>query len=266
MVVLNSDQWLHKIRDIEIKYATHILRNFIDLNKIKNASILEIGSGDGYVIEKLSEEYPTLDFLGLEMDGSYYKNKSKMVLNYDGNDLSFLEKKFDLVFSLHVIEHIKDLNSHAKQVKNILNPNGFWVNIVPSNTWRLFTTLNYYPSLFFNFFSLLKRYRFIKSKNNKIVSKLNKSPFYFLIPHRHGEKGNFITEFFYFKISYWSKILRKICLDNNMLLVQSSKIPLFYFSRDLFRNLLNDKLRNQMANVFGGSSILLISKNKPTYL
>ena len=43
------------------------------------------------------------------------------------------------------------------------------------------------------------------------------------------EKGNFITEFFYFKISYWSKILRKICLDNNMLLVQSSKIPLFYF-------------------------------------
>ena len=75
MVVLNSDQWLHKIRDIEIKYATHILRNFIDLNNIKNASILEIGSGDGYVIEKLSEEYPTLDFLGLEMDGSYYKNK-----------------------------------------------------------------------------------------------------------------------------------------------------------------------------------------------
>ena len=27
-----------------------------------------------------------------------------------------------------------------------------------------------------------------------------------------------------------------------------------------------DKLRNQMANVFGCSSILLISKNKPTYL
>ncbi len=266
MVMLNAEQWLHKIRYLEIKYALHILRDFIDTNKLQNASILEIGSGDGYIIEKLSKEFPNLDFLGLEVEGSFYKNKSRMVLNYDGNDLTFLDKKFDLVFSLHVLEHIKDLKSHSRQVKNILNPNGLWVNIVPSNTWRLFTTLNYYPSLIFNFFSLLKRYRRIKSKKNKNDSKFNKSPFYFLIPHRHGERGNFITEFFYFKISYWSKLLREICSDNNMLLIQSSKIPLFYFSRDLFRNFLSDSVRYHIANIFGGSSILLISKNQSTYL
>ena len=265
MVMLNAEQWLHKVRDIEIKYAINILKNFIDINNLQKGSILEIGSGDGYVIEKLSKEYPNLDFIGLEVEGSFYKNKSKMVVNYDGNDLTFLDKKFDLVFSLHVLEHIKDLNSHSRQIKNLLNPNGLWVNIVPSNTWRLFTTLNYYPSLFFNFFSLLNRYRLIKSKKNKTASKFNKSPFYFLIPHRHGERGNLFTEFFYFTASYWSKTLRKICSDNNMLLIQSSKIPLFYFSRDLFRNLLNDKLREQISKILGGSSILLISKNKSTY-
>tara|TARA_B100001989_G_scaffold3713_1_gene2510 strand:+ start:60655 stop:61455 length:801 start_codon:yes stop_codon:yes gene_type:complete len=265
MVILNAEQWLHKIRDIEIKYAIHILRNFIDMNNLQNGSILEIGSGDGYVIGKLSKEYPNLEFLGLEVEGSFYKNKSKIVLNYDGNNLTFLEKKFDLVFSLHVLEHIKDLDNHARQVKNILNPNGFWMNIVPSDTWRLFTTLNYYPSLFFKIFSLLNRYKTIKNKKNKKASKFNKSPFYFLIPHRHGERGNFITEFFYFKISQWSKILRKICLDNNMALIQSSKIPVFYCSRDLLRNFLNDKLRYRIANFFGGSSILLISKNQSTY-
>ena len=267
--MLNAEQWLHKIRDIEIKYAMYILRNFIDMNNLQNGSILEIGSGDGYVIEKLSKQYPNLEFVGLEVEGSFYKNKSKMVLNYDGNNLTFLDKKFDLVFSLHVLEHIRDLESHSRQVKKVLNPNGLWVNIVPSDTWRFFTTLNYYPSLFFNFFSLLKRYRIIKNKKNKknkIASKFNKSPFYFLIPHRHGERGNLITEFFYFKIAYWSKILRKLCSDNNMILVQASKIPVFYCSRDLFRNFLNVKIRHQFANIFGGSSILLISKNQSTYL
>ena len=266
MVMLNAQEWLHKIRDIEINYAMHTLRNFIDMKKLKNGSILEIGSGDGYVIEKLSKEYPNLDFLGLEVEGSFYNNKSKKVLNYDGNDLTFLDKKFDLVFSLHVLEHIKDLDNHSRQVKNILNPNGLWVNIVPSDTWRLFTTLNYYPALFFNFFSLLNRYRIIKSKDNRKSSKFNKSPFYFLIPHRHGERGNLITEFFYFKISFWSKVIRKICSDNSMILLQSSKIPIFYCSRDLFRNFLTYKFRYHFAKFFGGSSILLISKNQPTYL
>ena len=116
MVMLNAEQWLHKIRDIEIKYAMYILRNFIDMNNLQNGSILEIGSGDGYVIEKLSKQYPNLEFVGLEVEGSFYKNKSKMVLNYDGNNLTFLDKKFDLVFSLHVLEHIRDLESHSRQM------------------------------------------------------------------------------------------------------------------------------------------------------
>ena len=266
MVIMNSENWLHKVRDIEIKYAKQLLKNFVDLDNIKNASILEIGSGDGYVIERLSIEYPNFNFLGLEVEGSFYRNQSNKVKIYDGRNLSFLNKKFDLIFSLHVIEHIKDLNSHTNQVKDILNPNGIWINIVPSDTWRLFTTLNYYPSLFFNFFSLFKRYKRFKSSNNKTSLKFNKSPFYFLIPHKHGEKGSVLKEYFYFKISHWSKTFRQICLNNNMLLVQASKIPFFYCSRDLFRNLFNVRVRYILSKIFGGSSIVLISRNQSVNL
>ena len=47
-------------------------------------NILEIGSGDGYVIEKLATQYPNCDFLGLEVEGSFYENKSKRVSSYFG--------------------------------------------------------------------------------------------------------------------------------------------------------------------------------------
>ncbi len=262
MVIIDAEKWLHKVRDIEIEYAKELIKNFINYDEIKKASILEIGSGDGYIIEKLSNEYPNFDFLGLEVEGSYYENKSKKVLKYDGDDLNFLNKKFDLVFSLHVAEHIKDLNIHAEKIQSILKPNGIWVNIVPSNTWRIFTTLNYYPALLINFFSLLRRYKKIKNEMNKNDSKFNKGPFYYLIPRRHGEKGNVITEFFYFTITCWSKTFRNICLNNNMLLLQASKIPFFYCSRDLFRNILNVRIRYLLSKVFGGSSIILISKKQ----
>jgi len=262
MVILNSELWLHKVRDIEIKHAINLLENLSELDKFNNSSILEIGSGDGYVIEKLATQYPNCDFLGLEVEGSFYENKSKRVLQYDGHNLNFLNRKFDIIFSLHVVEHIKDIDKHAKEIKKILKPNGIWINIVPSSTWRLFTSLNYYPAIFFNFFSLLKRYRKLKKESKKKKSKFNKSPFSFFLPQRHGEIGNFLTEYFYFTIYYWSKRFRKLCLNNDMLLIHSSNIPYFYYSRDLFRNLLNDKVRGILAKFFGGSSIILIAMNK----
>ena len=64
MVIIDAEKWLHKVRDIEIEYAKELIKNFINYDEIKKASILEIGSGDGYIIEKLSNEYPNFDFLG----------------------------------------------------------------------------------------------------------------------------------------------------------------------------------------------------------
>ena len=258
MVKLDSNSWLHKVRDIEIDYAKKLLKNFIKIDNTQKLSILEIGSGDGYIIDKLSKEYENFDFVGLEVETSSYENKSRKVFQYDGKNLDFLKKDFDVIFSFHVIEHINDLDHHSAQIKKLLKPNGLWINVVPSNTWRIFTTINYYPAIFFNLLDLFNKYKKIK-KGKK--SKFSKNIFNYLIPQRHGENGNFITEFYYFSISYWSRRFRELCNFNNMILIHVSHIPYFYYSRDFFRNLLNDKIRFKLSKLFGGSSIILISRN-----
>jgi len=262
-MILDSNSWLHKVRDVEIKYLISILNNFINQKKIKNATILEIGSGDGYVIEKLAKLYPQYKFCGLEVNSSSYENKSSKVIQYDGLKMDFLKEKYDLIFSLHVLEHIEDLIDHSKQISQILKPNALWVNIVPSSTWRLLTTINYYPSIIVNFSSLLRKYKKVKNiKNKKYKSKFSSNIFTYILPQRHGENGNFLSELYYFSKSFWVKKIMHLCSLNAMTLIHFSEVPYVYCSRDLFRNFLTDKIRYFLSKLIGGSSIAFIVKNQ----
>ena len=56
--------WLHKVRDFEIKAALVYFPE--DVSK----SVLELGSGTGYMIEKIRKRYPKVQ--GLEVSGSAY--------------------------------------------------------------------------------------------------------------------------------------------------------------------------------------------------
>jgi len=263
MVIQDSNEWLHKVRDIEIKYLIKILNNFVNQEKIKDAKILEIGSGDGYVIDKLSKLYPLYDFKGLEVKSSVYEIKSSKVIEYDGLSMDFLKEKYDLIFSFHVLENIEDLIGHTKQISNLLKPNSLWVNIVPSSTWRFLTTLNYYPSVILNFSSLIKKYQKVKiKKNKKNKSSFSKNIFSYIFPQRHGENGNFLTEFYYFSKSFWSKKIMYLCRLNSMTLIHCSEVPYIYCSRDLLRNLLIDKIRYFLSKFIGGSSIVFVVKNQ----
>ena len=92
MVMLSSNSWLHKVRDIEISYLIKIIEGFVDKRKIKKAKILEIGSGDGYVIDKLAKLYPQFKFMGLEVNSSSYQNKSTKVKKLSDKQESYAEK------------------------------------------------------------------------------------------------------------------------------------------------------------------------------
>lgn len=260
---LESNAWLHKVRDIEMKYLISILNNFVNQEKIKNATILEIGSGDGYVIDKLAKLYPQYEFKGLEINSSAYENKSSKVIQYDGFNMDFLKEKYDLIFSFHVLEHIEDLFGHTKQITQLLKPNALWVNVVPSSTWRFLTTINYYPSIIINLTFLIRKFKKVKKlKNKKNKSKFSTNIFTYLLPQRHGEKGNFFTEIYYFSRLYWAKRIMYLCNLNSMTLVHCSKVPYLYCSRDLLRNLLTDRVRYFLSKLIGGSSIVFIVKNQ----
>ncbi|CAG0993390.1 hypothetical protein RHIZO_02374 [Rhizobiaceae bacterium] len=47
-------------------------------------------------------------------------------------DMSIIDRKFDVVFSAHVIEHTPDLVMHLMQIESLLNEGGYYFLVVPN--------------------------------------------------------------------------------------------------------------------------------------
>lgn len=94
------------------------------------ANILEIGCGNGFVIEELQKMgfnnvygiEPSLD----AKDNAIVRVKSRITTGmFDKN--SFDNNKFDLIFTFQTLDHIPDPNTFIKNVTSKLKKNGFFL-------------------------------------------------------------------------------------------------------------------------------------------
>ncbi len=95
------------------------LINIINTLKIKN--FCDVGCGAGYLMSYFSSK---LDTFGIENDVKAIKlaNNYGKILNFDINKKINISKKFDLLVSYHVIEHLKNPENFLKDIKkNIKN-------------------------------------------------------------------------------------------------------------------------------------------------
>lgn len=105
-------------------------------NELKiSEPLLEIGTGKGYVLNYLTMK--GFDILGLEICEEAVKiiktlNKNCKVQIYDGVELPFENNSFATIFSFDVIEHIKNISFHFKEVYRILKDNGIYAFQTPN--------------------------------------------------------------------------------------------------------------------------------------
>tara|TARA_Y100000590_G_scaffold274281_1_gene307986 strand:- start:30490 stop:31335 length:846 start_codon:yes stop_codon:yes gene_type:complete len=128
----------------EVLFGFNEINDFISNNKIK--SILEVGSGPGILLCELKKIYPNIKMTGLEPLTSGYsrykniisqvKEKGKNIneLNFVNNKLEDFntKEKFDLIFSINVLEHVSDWERYIENTKNLLNENGLNVILCPN--------------------------------------------------------------------------------------------------------------------------------------
>ena len=134
-------------KDVCDHILTDVIFGFNELYDIllnKNiTSVLEIGSGTGLLLNELKVHFPNIDFEGLDPNESgfhNYKNISKKIEkennNFRINNSSVenydSEKKYDLIFSVNVFEHVKNQSEYIKKTFKLLNDNGTNIIISPN--------------------------------------------------------------------------------------------------------------------------------------
>jgi len=138
-----ADEWwdpegkfkpLHKFNPTRIKYLKeNIIFNFKLKNKSKPLSgikILDIGCGGGLLSEPMSRMGASVT--GIDASDKNIKiaklhsKKNKLKINYlcSSPEKLKIEKKFDVILNMEIVEHVEDIDFFLKSCSKLLKKNG----------------------------------------------------------------------------------------------------------------------------------------------
>ena len=113
--------------------APYLLEKLKRIDKYKkNISVLEIGCGNGYVLNSL-KEMGFQNLVGIEpsLKNTERVNGVLFIKEFVSKEVE-LDKSFDFIFSIGVYEHIEDIDSITSFSKRHLNPDGELFIFVPN--------------------------------------------------------------------------------------------------------------------------------------
>lgn len=138
--ILSEREMFEKILSSFFEEAELTLSLLNGLNFTKSSSLLEIGSGLGFVYGFLKKE--GYDIYGMEPSDSGFNgfyNVAVQMLKIIGVDATHIyplpakecasiKQQFDIVFSNNVLEHVPEIEPSILALKNVLKPNGLMVH------------------------------------------------------------------------------------------------------------------------------------------
>lgn len=129
-----TDSNLQMLRAHELDLAASMLR--------PGMRVLELGGGNGYQAARLTA-------MGMEVTSiDVARAPGEMhhpVGLYDGHRIPCPDGDFDVVFSSNVLEHVAHLDAMMLEIGRVLKSGGLAVHVLPTPTWRLWTSLAHYP-------------------------------------------------------------------------------------------------------------------------
>jgi 2-polyprenyl-3-methyl-5-hydroxy-6-metoxy-1,4-benzoquinol methylase len=222
-----------------------------------NAAILEIGAGNCRQLKSL--EKLTRLAVGIDIPASDYQPESNTkFVRYDGSRIPFNSGSFDVIYSSNVMEHVADERQLHDEMRRILRSNGVAIHVVPSSSWRLWTTLTYFlvlPKLVGNF---LRRAHHESGQASANKPQRQKSLWMIgldlICPQRHGERGNRFTEWWHFRKDSWYRRFEEL----GWIVESVEGTGLFYTGYLVGTRLIPIKMRKRLSRVMGSSCFIFI--------
>ena len=125
---------LHQFNPIRIKYIKDNIIKKFNLNSsnkpLKTINILDIGCGGGLLSEPMSRLGANV--VGIDASkknievAKFHAKKNKLKINYicASPEILKIQKKFDVILSMEIIEHVEDINFFIKKSSELLKKNG----------------------------------------------------------------------------------------------------------------------------------------------
>lgn len=125
---------------------SHVISEIFKIQPVP-ITILDAGSGNGDYAIHLGRKLRVSSIIGVEINPEHVRYANYKLHQANISNVSFIEgditknldrDRFDLIYSVDVMEHIQDDMSVFKNFYNALKPNGILVLHVPKKTQRFF--------------------------------------------------------------------------------------------------------------------------------
>jgi len=132
-------------REDYLIYLYHLATYRFSLSYVRSKRILDFGCGTGYGTALIAPECKSVIGADISADAIRYASSKYsdprvqfvVVKNVEEEDLPFREGEFDVVLSLQVIEHIKDIDRYLSEIYRVLKVGGVFIAATPDRTTRL---------------------------------------------------------------------------------------------------------------------------------
>ncbi|TAN23127.1 MAG: class I SAM-dependent methyltransferase [Acidobacteria bacterium] len=114
------------------------------------ADVLEIGAGTGVQARYLQEHGYSVQAVDRRESGyrnyaHYARNRVFPVQEYEGEHLPVADASADVVYTSHCLMYVRNLGSLSGEMRRVLRPGGYAVHVVPTVSWRFWTSLASFP-------------------------------------------------------------------------------------------------------------------------
>jgi SAM-dependent methyltransferase len=216
--------------------------------------VLEIGGGNGFqasLLVALGADVKSIDVAQPAGQQTFFP-----VEIYDGHTIPYSDATFDVVFSSNVLEHVQDIKGMMAEIRRVLKVDGVAVHILPTPTWRFWTSLTHYAYLAMRVLGLQRPVGggHVPSLGEKMQrSGLWATAKRILFAGPHGEYPSALSEFWYFSKARWLEVFRQ----NGFQVMRSSPSGIFYTGYSV-APALSIGMRQKLAKILGSSTYIYV--------